>query len=105
MNIVGAEPAAVLEPFNIHELESSGNLEAELSHGIEYFVQADPVQYMSRVQLRGSQPPPWFPGYIYALPEFADVVKLARNPDEVFASSWKSCRPKIIPDNSISVLH
>ncbi|KAH1005463.1 hypothetical protein HUJ04_006444, partial [Dendroctonus ponderosae] len=105
VNIVGAEPAAVLEPFNIHELESSGNLETELSHGIEYFVEADPVQYMSRVQLRGSQPPSWFPGYIYALPEFADVVKLARNPDEVFASSWKSCRPKIIPDNSISVLH
>ncbi|XP_050300647.1 uncharacterized protein LOC126739149 [Anthonomus grandis grandis] len=105
VNIVGAEPVAVLGPANISDLEKSGNVETELAHGIEYFVDADPVQYMSRVQLRGTNPPPWFPGYIFALPEFPDVVKIARNPDEVFISSWKSCQPRIIPEESFSILH
>ncbi|KAL1514309.1 hypothetical protein ABEB36_003586 [Hypothenemus hampei] len=105
VNIVGAEPAVVLDPANVPDLETSENLEKELTNGIEYFVDADPVQYMSRVQLRGTQPPLWFPGYIYALPEFPDVVKIARSPDEVLFASWKSCQPKIIPDESISILH
>ncbi|XP_066149468.1 uncharacterized protein [Euwallacea fornicatus] len=105
VNIVGAEPAIVLQPAYVPDLESSGNLESVMSRGIEYFVEADPVQYISKVQLRGSQPPTWFPGYILALPEFPGVVKLARNPDEVFTSSWKSCHPKLIPDESISILH
>ncbi|XP_066246852.1 uncharacterized protein [Euwallacea similis] len=105
VNIVGAEPAVVLEPAYVPDLESSGNLENAMSHGIEYFVEANPVQYLSRVQLRGTQPPSWFPGYILALPEFPDVVKMVKNPDEVFNSSWKSCHPKLIPHGSISVLH
>ncbi|CAG9772247.1 unnamed protein product [Ceutorhynchus assimilis] len=101
VNIVGAEPAVVLDQTKIEDIE---NLEKTLAQGIEYFVDADPVQYMSRVQLRGTQPPPWFPGYIYALPEFPDVVKLARNPDEVFIAGWRSCQPRIIPEHSFSIL-
>lgn len=58
---MGAEPGVVLDPANVPDLEPD-NLVQELSKGIEYFVSADPVQYMSRVQLRGTQPPPWFPG-------------------------------------------
>jgi len=46
-----------------------------------------------------------FSGYIYTLPEFPDVVKLARSPDEVFIAAWKSCQPKLIPDESISILN
>ncbi|XP_030749857.1 uncharacterized protein LOC115877717 [Sitophilus oryzae] len=103
VNIVGAEPETVLEPSNAKELEESGNLETELSHGIEYFVEADPIQYMSRVQLRGSHAPPWFPGYIYALPEFPELIKVAKNPDEVFMASWKACQPKLMPDESLSM--
>lgn len=61
VNIVGAEPGVVLDPAHVPDLEPD-NLVQELSKGIEYFVSADPVQYMSRVQLRGTQPPPWFPG-------------------------------------------
>ncbi|XP_076266607.1 uncharacterized protein LOC143200126 [Rhynchophorus ferrugineus] len=104
VNIVGAEPVSVLDPFNVSELQESGNFEKELTHGIEYFIDADPVQYMSRVQLRGSHPPPWFPGYIYALPDFPDIVKVARNPDEVFLGSWKACQPKILPEESITIM-
>lgn len=62
INVIGAEPAEVIDPYNLDELLKSGKLEEELSNGIDYFVEANPVQYMSRVQLRGSQMPPYFPG-------------------------------------------
>lgn len=62
VHIVGADPPEVVDPYDLDELMKSGNLENELSNGIDYFVEADPIQYMSRVQLRGSQMPPYFPG-------------------------------------------
>lgn len=65
VNIVGAEPPEVVDPFDLDELIKSGRLEEELANGIDYFVEADPIQYMSRVQLRGTQMPPYFPGKKY----------------------------------------
>lgn len=62
MNVVGASPVEVLDPANMTELEASGTLEEHLAAGVEYYVDADPVQYMSRVQLRGTQLPNYFPG-------------------------------------------
>lgn len=62
VHIVGADPPEVVDPYDLDELMKSGNLENELSNGIDYFVEADPIQYMSRVQLRGTQMPPYFPG-------------------------------------------
>ncbi|KAJ8920123.1 hypothetical protein NQ315_011780 [Exocentrus adspersus] len=104
VNVVGATPVEVLDPANLDELEMSGKLEEQLAAGMEYFVEADPVQYMSRVQLRGTQLPSYFPGYLLALPEFPDVVKIASSPDEVFASAWKSAQPKYFPDESTQSL-
>ncbi|XP_018579108.1 proteoglycan 4-like isoform X2 [Anoplophora glabripennis] len=99
--VVGAVPVEVLDPANVDALEATGQLEAQMETGVEYYVDADPVQYMSRVQLRGTQLPSYFPGYLVALPEFPDVVKLASCPDEVFASAWKSAQPKYFPDESM----
>lgn len=63
MNLVGAEPVSILGATNVQQLEKDGqNIASELSAGIEYFLDTDPVQYVSRVQLRGSVPPDWFPG-------------------------------------------
>lgn len=62
VNVVGAVPAENVDPYNLDDLIISGQLEEELTQGIDYFVEADPVQYMSRVQLRGTQYPPYFPG-------------------------------------------
>ncbi|KAJ8964862.1 hypothetical protein NQ314_004581 [Rhamnusium bicolor] len=101
VNIVGAEPVEVLDPANVADLETSGNLEQEMATGMEYYVDVDPVQYMSRIQLRGTQEPSYFPGYLVALPDFPEIIKLARSPDEVFASAWKSVQPKYFPDESM----
>lgn len=62
VNVIGAEPAEVVDPYNLDDLMQSGKLEDELTNGIDYLVEADPIQYMSRVQLRGTDMPPYFPG-------------------------------------------
>lgn len=67
MNVVGADPPEVVDPYDLDELIKSGHLEEELANGIDYFVEADPIQYMSRVQLRGTQSPPYFPGKFVGL--------------------------------------
>ncbi|CAH1117416.1 unnamed protein product [Phaedon cochleariae] len=101
VNVIGAEPADVLDPYDLDALDRSGELEKEMAHGMEYIVDSDPVQYASRVQLRGTQLPSYFPGYLVALPEFAETVRIARSPDEVFASAWKSAQPKYFAEESM----
>lgn len=32
-----------------------------------------------------------------ALPEYPEIIKIAKSPNEVFFSAWKSVQPKIIP--------
>ncbi|CAH2008339.1 unnamed protein product [Acanthoscelides obtectus] len=61
VNLVGAEPVEVLDPFNTEELDID-DLIKEMGNGVDLFLDANPVQYMSRVQLRGSQLPSYFPG-------------------------------------------
>lgn len=36
-----------------------------------------------------------------ALPEFPEIVKIAKIPNEVYASSWKAVQPKYFDDSSI----
>lgn len=59
MNLVGAEPASILTPTEVNDEMNVGDA---MCAGIEYFLDTDPMQYVSRVQLRGSVPPKWFPG-------------------------------------------
>ncbi|XP_057671726.1 uncharacterized protein LOC130903561 [Diorhabda carinulata] len=101
VNVVGAEPADILDPFNLDELEKSENLEAEMANGLEYFLEANPIQYMNRVQLRGTQMPTYFPGYMVAVPDFPDLMKIVKTPDEVFAIAWKSVQPKYFDEESM----
>lgn len=58
----GAVPRENLDASNIMETTQVGRMNEEVSKGIEYYIDCNPLQYCSRVQLRGSQPPPWFPG-------------------------------------------
>ncbi|VEN58704.1 unnamed protein product [Callosobruchus maculatus] len=100
VNLVGAEPVDVLDPYNTEDVEVDALIK-EMGNGVELFLDANPVQYMSRVQLRGSQLPSYFPGYMVALPDFPDLITIARNPDEVFASAWKAVQPKYFADDSM----
>nr|CAH7725452.1 unnamed protein product [Callosobruchus chinensis] len=61
VNLVGAEPVDVLDPLNSEEVDID-DLIKEMGNGVELFLDANPVQYMSRVQLRGSRLPSYFPG-------------------------------------------
>ncbi|CAH1112264.1 unnamed protein product [Psylliodes chrysocephalus] len=104
VNIVGAVPIDTLDPYNLDELEKSGNLESELMKGVEYFVETNPVQYVNRVQLRGSHSPSYFPGYMVAAPDLPDLIKIVKSPDEVFALGWKSVQPKYFEEEAMMSL-
>ncbi|XP_072384006.1 uncharacterized protein [Diabrotica undecimpunctata] len=104
VNVVGAEPMDVLDPFDLDDLERSENLIQEMANGMDYFVETNPVQYINRVQLRGSQQPSYFPGYNVAVPDFPDLMKIVKSPDEVFAIAWKSVQPKYFDEESMMSL-
>ncbi|XP_074039680.1 uncharacterized protein [Leptinotarsa decemlineata] len=104
VNVIGAEPADVLGALDIEELSKSGDLEQEMINGVEFYVDTDPVQYINRIQLRGTQLPSYFPGYMVAVPDFPGIVQIARSPDEVFATAWKSVQPKYFADDSLSAV-
>lgn len=61
--VVGAEPPNFLSV----SLPEEEIVVDEASQRIEYFLTMDAPRYSSRVQLRGSQKPSWFPGrdFIY----------------------------------------
>ncbi|XP_074039681.1 uncharacterized protein [Leptinotarsa decemlineata] len=101
VNVVGAEPVDVLNAADVDELNNSGVLEKEMAEGVDYFLETDPLQYSNRVQLRGSQHPSYFPGYIVVSPELPEMVQVAKSPDEVFATAWKSVQPKYFGDDSL----
>ncbi|XP_045475638.1 MAGE-like protein 2 isoform X2 [Harmonia axyridis] len=98
---VGAVPRENMFAANVLETTQAGNMNEEVSKGIEYFIDCNPLQYCSRVQLRGSQPPPWFPGYVYALSDMGDSVEVARSPSQVMFAAWRSVQPEIFGDDSI----
>lgn len=56
-DLVGAEPASPL-------LEQIRVCKDPTIEGIDFMLELQPPRYVSRVQLRGSQKPPWFPGII-----------------------------------------
>lgn len=36
-----------------------------------------------------------------ALPDFPEVIKIAKSPDEVYASAWKAAQPKYFEEDSL----
>ncbi|KAG5890566.1 hypothetical protein JTB14_012694 [Gonioctena quinquepunctata] len=99
--VVGAEPADVLLPIDIEELDKSEDMEKEMMPGIEFYLDTDAIQYLNRIQLRGSQFPSFFPGYMVAVPDFPGIVQIARTPDEVFATAWNSVQPKYFAESCL----
>lgn len=36
-----------------------------------------------------------------ALPDFPEIIKIAKSPDEVYASAWKAVQPKYFDEESL----
>ncbi|KAG5890567.1 hypothetical protein JTB14_012695 [Gonioctena quinquepunctata] len=98
---VGADPVELLSSANIDELDKSDNLQKEMSEGVDYFLETNPLQYYNRVQLRGTRCPKYFPGFMVVSPLLPEMIKVAKSPDEVFATAWKSVQPKYFEEDSI----
>ncbi|KAK9889540.1 hypothetical protein WA026_006895 [Henosepilachna vigintioctopunctata] len=98
---VGAFPEENLDATNILETTQRGGFSEEIEKGIEYYLECNTLQYFSRVQLRGSQPPPWFPGYIYALSDMSNGVEVGKSPSQVMFAAWRSVQPEVFPNDSI----
>ncbi|CAH0555419.1 unnamed protein product [Brassicogethes aeneus] len=97
-NNIGAEPITILDAIDINE---STTLKQDLQNGIQYFIETTTPKYYSRIQLRGSEPPQFFPGYIYATSDIPESVKLARSPSEVFEKAWMATHPKYFRECSL----
>lgn len=61
-NIVGGVPAQLIEPLNVKELEADEDKINEMQKGIDYYLEMETPVYSSKVQMRGTNPPSWFPG-------------------------------------------
>ncbi|KAJ3643683.1 hypothetical protein Zmor_026380 [Zophobas morio] len=103
-SLVGADPMDMLEASDISILESPEDLNQELSKGIDYFIDADVAPYETKIQIRGSKPPKWFPGYMSAFPHLPELVKISTKPSEVLHAAWKAVQPKVFPDESILIV-
>lgn len=94
--LVGAEPA---NPLTVEETEISTSKDPA-NQGIDFFLELQGPTHVSRVQLRGSQNPPWFPGYIVALPTIPEITRLERTPNNVINSAWKAVQPDVFAEDS-----
>lgn len=116
--LVGGNPIDLLETSDLSVLESPADISQELSKGIDYFIDADVVPYQTKVQIRGSKIPAWFPGmclvfcgllvmrfsgYMSAFPHVPGLVKISKSPSQVLQSAWKAVQPKVFPDDSLLV--
>ncbi|RZC34903.1 uncharacterized protein BDFB_005477 [Asbolus verrucosus] len=102
--LVGGDPIEILDATDVSILETSKDLSMELSKGIDYFIDANTVPYETRVQIRGSKLPEWFPGYMSAFPHLPELVKISRSPSGVLHSAWKAVQPKIFPEESLLIV-
>lgn len=75
-----------------------------LMEGIEFLLQTEAPQHYSQIQMRGTQKPDWFPGYVMALPNVPNLVTLARSPSEVFGAAWQATQPDIFNDDSLFII-
>ncbi|CAH0555421.1 unnamed protein product [Brassicogethes aeneus] len=103
-NVIGAGPGPLVEAEDVKAMEGDGPKVIAMTKGIEYFVETETPLYESKVQLRGTNPPLYFPGYVYALPYTEDPVHLAKSPSEVFQKAWKSIHPNYFTERSVIYL-
>lgn len=99
-DLVGAEPASPLieEEIDLTVAKDPAN------QGIEFFLELHGPRHVSRVQLRGSQNPPWFPGYIVALPTIPDLVRVERTPNTILSSAWRAVQPNVFAEDSFLII-
>jgi hypothetical protein len=102
--LVGGDPIENLDASDVTGLESPEDINHELSKGIDYFIDADVVPFQTKVQIRGSKLPKWFPGYMSTFPHLPELVKISRSPSEVLHSAWKAVQPKIFPEDSLLIV-
>ncbi|GLH04813.1 Uncharacterized protein GBIM_10444 [Gryllus bimaculatus] len=83
----------VFEPTNAtgsSEDESKSSLPSS-GGSIEYVLDpASPPDHYSRVQLRGSTSPDWFPGYFQALPSIDGITAVCRDASTVVEEAWST---------------
>ncbi|XP_044272013.1 uncharacterized protein LOC123015959 [Tribolium madens] len=103
-NLVGGDPIDLLDTSDLSALESPADVSQELSNGIDYFLDADVVPYETKIQIRGSKIPAWFPGYVSAFPHLPELVKVTKSPSEVLHAAWKAVQPKVFPDDSLLIV-
>lgn len=70
----------------------------------EYILEYKRPDNYSCVQLRGSQPPIWFPGYYSVFSYNTNYVKLERSPSRTLATAWNLFSPQAIAENSEIVI-
>lgn len=99
-DLVGAEPASSL----IAEELDLTVYKDPATQGIDYLLELQGPRHVSRVQLRGSQNPPWFPGYVVALPTIPDIIRIERNPNTVISSAWRAVQPNLFAEDSFLII-
>ncbi|EFA10360.1 uncharacterized protein LOC662593 [Tribolium castaneum] len=102
--LVGGDPIDLLDTSDLSALETSADISKELANGIDYFLDADVVPYDTKIQIRGSKIPAWFPGYVSAFPHLPELVKVTKSPSEVLHAAWKAVQPKVFPDEPLLIV-
>lgn len=61
--IVGGNPIHLLDISNVSELDKDEMY--EIPEQVDFIVDANTTPFETKIQLRGSKLPPWFPGFVY----------------------------------------
>ncbi|KAF2884512.1 hypothetical protein ILUMI_21657 [Ignelater luminosus] len=101
INLVGASPSTAFPIDEISEAELSTVVHNRLDNSLEYNLIPQAPRHISRVQLRGTQNPSWFPGYYIALP---DSIRVVKSPSEVLPAAWQAVQPDIFSEDSFLVV-
>ncbi|XP_049823074.1 titin isoform X7 [Aethina tumida] len=96
---LGAEPIKMLDVADQPE-----ELKKDMQSGIQYFVEACTPQYISRVQLRGHNPPTWFPGFYFSCTDTKEPIEVLRSPSQAFLRAWSVSDPRCFDECSVITL-
>lgn len=100
IDLVGAAPRSTITAVNLSDITPTV-VHNEVDNVLEYHLIPKQPQYVSKVQLRGSQQPNWFPGYYMALP---DSIKVVKSPCDVLPAAWAAVQPDIFSDDSFLIV-
>lgn len=73
---------------------------ADTSQRIEYLLTMDAPKYASSFRLRGTQNPPWFPGYLSAFPNTPEIIRREASPNDVLHKAYLMVQPNIFSEES-----